>query len=98
MIKIKSKTDVITNSSSESYIIKTSLKTFEVKRIFYDYLEKTGEYGTEWEPACTGVFDAYFEQIDDDHVFVDYSVLCNLDDCERILGELFGKENVEYKY
>lgn len=98
MIKIKSKTDVITNSSSESYIIKTSLETYDVKRIFYDYLEKTGDYGTELEPIYTGIYDAYFEKVDEDHVLVDYSVLCNIDDCEEILVELFGKENVEFKY
>lgn len=97
MIKIRSITDVITNSSSEAYIVRNSGNSHEVREKFYDYLESLGKYGTERNPSYhCGYFDAEFEDLKGGGVLVDYAVLCNLDDCEGYLETLFGKENVEY--
>lgn len=94
MILVKSITDVITNSSSEAYTVKNSGNAGEVQDKFYEYLESLGIYGTEENHEHCGLFDADFTNNPDGSVYVDYAVLCNLDNCQGYLETVFGKENV----
>lgn len=97
-LKIKSRTDVITNSSSEVYLIKNSGSADYIRSVWQEYLEKHAE---EWNlgdpefPDYCGVWDYYAEDKPDGVVEFGYDILCNLDDCYGGLCELFGKENVE---
>lgn len=97
VLKVRSKTDVITNSSSEVYMIRNSGKACDIMAKFQEYLEEHAEeYGLEDPDRCEwiGIWDYYAEDKEDGVEF-GYEVLCNLDDCYGYLCELFGKDNVE---
>lgn len=99
-IEISSLIDVITNSSDEAYIIKTNLTLDEVETKFYDYLESLGEYGDREKPKFCGVFDAdiYYKDREQNEVMVDYPILTNIDDLDKVLETLFGEANVKEAY
>lgn len=94
-MKIKSKTDVITNSSDETYIIKTDLTEEEAKVLFYEYMEKNHHEewnNTEWrflEP------DLIYRDNKKGSIIFEWSILCNLDDAYGYLCDVFGKEFVK---
>ena len=97
MLKLKSKSDVITNSSDEVYAIRTGLSPEEVTREWYSFLENdehSEDYGTYNDPEWTGVFDAIIKEKEPGIIAIDYPVMCNVYGFRTCLEELFGKENV----
>jgi len=99
MIIIKSKIDVITNSSSECFSVKGHGSTFEVASKWYKFLEDNykDECGTIDNPKYNAIYNAKFYE-ENGKVFVDYTVLCNIDNAYEKMIECFGKENVEDEY
>ena len=95
-MNIKSKIDIITNSSSECFSVKNQGSTFEVASRWYKFLEDNykDDYGTPDNPRYSCVYDAYFYE-EDGRIFVDYSALCNIDDAYEKMVECFGKDNVK---
>ena len=97
-MKIRSVSDVITNSSSESYIIKNSGNKFDVEEAFDKFMKKN--HNDEWDEAewtsCKP--DQYVDGPGDGDVTIDWLVLCNLDDAYKYLRECFGEKNVEPEY
>lgn len=97
MLKIRSVSDVITNSSDEVYAVRTGLSAEEVEREWYSFLEsceESEEYGTLNNPQWTGVFDATIKEPIPGIITIDYPVLCNVENFKSKLEELFGKEQV----
>jgi hypothetical protein len=98
LINIQSFGDIITNSSSETFIIKNSGGDTidDVPKRFYNFIEsRYGQtYGTRDAPAFSGVYDADFYTKPDGSIVVDYQVMCNLDEGLEILEEIYGKGNV----
>lgn len=97
-MKIRSVSDIITNSSSESYIIKNSGNKFDVEEAFDKFMKKN--HNNEWDEAewtsCKP--DQYVDGPEDGDVTIDWLVLCNLDDACKYLCECFGEKNVEPEY
>lgn len=96
-MKIKSLVDIITNSSSECYQIKNTqgITAEEFKEKWFNELVRQGVYDKE-SSFATDTFllgDIYSE---DDYLYLDYPVLCNIDfDILKVLKEWFGENNVE---
>lgn len=88
MIKIKSVIDVITNSSSEVYLIRTDKSVEEFKKLWKNILLEIGE-----DPSDETIFGVWFDKIDSG-IQLSYPVMSNLDLSEELLIRLFGKENV----
>ena len=100
-MKIRSINDVITNSSDETFVIKTNLSPDEVQAKFEAYMEKYHEYewNEEWKEygfcdRSTYAPDSYTET-SDGNVMVSWDIMCNLDSPQKYLEECFGDENVE---
>lgn len=98
-MKIKSIVDVITNSSSECYTVKSNLDLGTVSDMVMDYIENkivTGqdEYYKDWKECCTDDTVVPVVEGANGVYHVDWDVLCNLDDAHGMLCELFGEENV----
>jgi len=98
-LKIRSISDVITNSSDEVYAVKTQLTPEEVEKKWNEFLEscngKPGEdYGTQDNPNWVGVYDATIKEPIPGIITIDYPVLCNVENFKSKLEELFGKEQV----
>ena len=96
-MKIKSLVDIITNSSSECYQIKNTqgITAEEFKEKWFNELVRQGVYDKESSFATdtTLLGDIYSE---DDYLYLDYPVLCNIDfDILKVLKEWFGENNVE---
>ncbi len=94
---VKSRTDVITNSSSETYIIRNRGTADMVKTLWLAYLANfSEEHGTPDNPKYSCVYsDFTVGELDDGGVELDYTVLCNVEDCYGKLCSLFGKDNIE---
>lgn len=95
-MKIRSVSDVITNSSSESYIIKNSGNKFDVEEAFDKFMKKN--HNDEWDETTEWSSykpDQYVDGPEDGDVTIDWLVLCNLDDAYKYLQECFGEENVK---
>jgi hypothetical protein len=99
-MKIKSIIDVITNSSSECFQIKNTLKLTEDEfREKWDkeikdlgYFNESGNciYGEYLDYTVRG--EIYSEG---EYLYLDYPVMCNIDqDIKEILENWFGKGNV----
>jgi hypothetical protein len=103
-MKIKSKIDIITNSSSECYQIKNTpgMTTEEFKEKWFGELIKQGVYdesGNCLDEFCkdhlqdTLLGDIYSEG---DYLYLDYPVMCNIDfNILEVLKKWFGDNNVE---
>lgn len=103
-MKIKSKIDVITNSSSECYQIKNTLglTTEEFKKKWFEELVKQKLFDEDGN--CLDEF--YKDSLQDtllgeiysekDYLYLDYPVMCNIDfNILKVLKEWFGDNNVE---
>ncbi len=94
--RIKSQTDVITNSSDETYIIKTTLTPTQVRERFERYM--SWFHPDEWDPDPDkrGTYEPdTVEAIGDTgEVMVSWDVLCNLDNASGYLGDCFGPDNI----
>lgn len=94
---VKSVTDVITNSSSETYIIRNRGNAKLIETLWLAYLANFAEeHGTPENPSYSCVYNGFdVTDKDDGSVELDYTVLCNVEDCYGKLCTLFGKENIE---
>ena len=100
-MRIRSINDVITNSSDETFIIRTKLSPDEVQAKFEAYMEKFHpyEWNDEWKEYGFRNRDTYapdsYTETDDGNVMISWDVMCNLDSPQKYLEECFGDENVE---
>lgn len=95
-MKIKSVTDVVTNSSSECFLIITNDSEEAVKNKWLDFIEKNNLY-FYWDGVkqTTGISDGFdCTKIAPEVIKLDYPVLCNVDDCFENLEKCFGEGNV----
>lgn len=99
-MRIRSINDVITNSSDETFVIKTKLSPDEVQAKFEAYMEKFHQYewNEEWKEYGFRNRETYapdsYKTIDDG-VLISWDVMCNLDAPQKYLEECFGDENVK---
>jgi hypothetical protein len=95
-MRVKSKTNIITNSSSECFSVRNHGGTVEVASKWFKYLEDNYKelYGTSENPLWSGVYDASI-YMEGDKVFIDYPILCNIDDILGKLCDCFNEDNVE---
>lgn len=94
-MKLTSISDVITNSSSEVYIITTSLSPEEFRAKWNDQLEEWGVFEEQYYTPGDPTFLGEIYRKNEHNLVLDYSVLCNLDqDVYKKLVEWFGKDNV----
>ena len=92
-IKIQSLSDIITNSSSEVYRVKTDIETWMFDDIWNKVLKDWGYSDEEIRDDST--ISGYIHR-EGDYIILDYSIMCNLDfSAEEKLNEIFGKENVK---
>ena len=92
-IKIQSLSDLITNSSSEVYRIKSNVETWMFREMWDGILKNWGYSEEEIRDDSTISGDIRREG---DYIILDYSIMCNLDySAEEKLNEIFGKENVK---
>lgn len=103
-MKIKSKIDVITNSSSECYQIKNTKNwtVEEFRKKWFDELVKNklfDEDGNCLDDFCKRhLKDTLLGNIyeEGDYLYLDYPVMCNIEfDILRVLKNWFGDNNVE---
>lgn len=99
-MKIKSKIDVITNSSSECYQIKNTseMTVEEFKKKWFDKLIEEHYFDKEGNCIYEHLRDTYEGTIysEANYLYLDYPVMCNIDfDILKVLKEWFGDNNVE---
>ena len=92
-IKVQSVSDIITNSSSEVYQIKTNVPWLMFREMWDSILRSWGESEEDIknDETISGII-----REENGYIILDYSVVCNVD--HSIFGklvELFGEENVK---
>lgn len=103
-MKIKSLVDVITNSSSECYIIKNpKICLSDFQELWENKLIKEGYYDEQMRPTEKTDYEDYIHgELSEDengNFRLDFPILCNLDfDVDEILREWFGTNNVDILY
>lgn len=96
-MKIKSITDVITNSSSECFLIITKDSEEDVKNKWLEFIEKNDLY-FYWDGVkhTTGISNGFeCTRMSPEVIKLDYVVLCNVDNCLENLEKCFGEGNVK---
>lgn len=94
LIRIQSVSDIITNSSSEIYQIKSDITETMFREIWNSVLRDWGysEEDIENDDTIYGII----RRKDNDYIILDYSIMCNLDfDALGKLRDIFGTENVK---
>jgi hypothetical protein len=94
LIRIQSVSDIITNSSSEIYQIKSDITETMFREIWNSVLRDWGysEEDIENDDTIYGII----RRKDNDYIILDYSIMCNLDfDALDKLRDIFGTENVK---
>ena len=94
LIRIQSVSDIITNSSSEIYQIKSDITETMFREIWNSVLRDWGysEEDIENDDTIYGII----RRKDDEYIILDYSIMCNLDfDAFDKLRDIFGTENVK---
>lgn len=102
-MKIRSITDVITNSSSECYQIKNTKNwtVEEFKKKWFSELVKNKLFdndGNCLDDFCRKCEYTLLGEIysEGDYLYLDYPVMCNIDfDILKVLEDWFGDNNVE---
>lgn len=92
-IRIQSVSDIITNSSSEIYQIKSNIPVYYFREIWDSILRNWGysEEDIENDSTISGII-----REEGEYIILDYSIMCNLNESvEGKLAELFGSENVK---
>lgn len=90
-IKIQSFSDVITNSSSELFVINTDLSKWKVQEIWYKILKSHG-YDMD-DSSYTG-----YTYADGKKIHISFVGMCNVgSDARRSLEEVFGIDNISYE-
>jgi hypothetical protein len=94
LIKIQSVSDIITNSSSEIYQIKSDITETMFREIWDSVLRDWG-YPEEEINGDETIYGIIIRK-DSDYIILDYSVMCNLNhDAFDKLRDIFGTENVK---
>lgn len=95
-INIQSISDIITNSSSETFTIRTDTPVEVVREWFYNALRKWGYSDEEIEEDSSIGGDVHGYN---GKVHIDYNVMCNVNESiYDLLAETFGAHNVESNY
>lgn len=97
-IKIQSVSDIITNSSSEVYLIKTEISKEQLREMWDRQLEEWKVREEKWyHPSLEETYRGEVRVEEDGRLCLAYDVLCNVDqNIEAKLKEWFGEENVEF--
>lgn len=91
-IRTQSVSDIITNSSSETFIIQTSLNEYAFTEIWENILTELG-YSLKDRTYYGSIRQNYTGFV------IDFPIMCNLeDDVIEELYKYFGKNNVEIEY
>lgn len=91
-IRTQSVSDIITNSSSETFIIQTSLTEYAFADVWENILTELG-YSLYDETYYGNIKQNYTGFV------IDFPIMCNLeDDVIEELYKYFGKNNVEIEY
>lgn len=94
LIKIQSASDIITNSSSEIYSIKTDTD-IDIVRSLWDQI-LLNEYGFEKDTLeDETIRGKIYRDEETGNIILDYTIMCNVDNVEDKLKEIFGKDNVK---
>lgn len=96
VIDIQSVSDLITNSSSESFTIYTTAPVDVVREWFYSALRKWGYTDEEIDEDSSigGHVHGY-----NGKVIIDYNIMCNVNESiYDLLAETFGAHNVKSEY
>ena len=97
-IKIQSITDVITNSSSEIFRIKSTMDTDTFKNIWHDIL-RIHNYDISEDSYSTSTYTGDYICQNGKWIEIHFSTMCNVDqDAREHLELLFGKDNIYYDY
>ena len=99
-MQIKSIIDVITNSSSECYLVKTNLPIDECKERFIKEVEKLWDEKEEFNLNNFNNDPTYSPRIErlypgSEVVRFSWDILCNLGCSYNALVNIFGKENIK---
>ena len=92
-IKLQSVSDIITNSSSEIYQIKSDIPVYFFRDIWNNILKHWGYSEEEINDDCTisGIITE-----NNGYITLSYDIMCNINEnIEEKLVELFGRENVK---
>lgn len=103
-MRIKSITDIITNSSSECYQIKNSgISEGKFQEMWNEELVKRGvfdESGNYLDEFCKDNLEHTLRGLiysEDGYLYLDFPSMCNIDfSIREVLEGWFGVENVEY--
>lgn len=94
LIKVQSASDIITNSSSEIYSIKTDTDVNIVRSLWDQIL--LNEYGFEKDNLeDETIRGKIYRDKETGNIILDYNIMCNVDNVEDKLKEIFGKDNVK---
>lgn len=90
-IEIQSISDIITNSSSELYTIKSDVPDKQFREMWNEKLRELGfsEDDIFYDETIGG--EIYMEN---GKLYLDYPVMCNVENIENYLYEWFGRDNV----
>lgn len=92
-IKIQGVSDIITNSSSEIYQIKSNIPVEFFREIWDNILRNWGY--TEEDIESDSTISGHIRE-ENDYIILDYSIMCNINESvEEKLIELFGSNNVK---
>ena len=93
-LKVQSTSDIITNSSSEVYSIKTDTDVIIVRSLWDQIL--LSEYGFEKDRLEDSTISGkIYRDEETGNIILDYSIMCNVDNVETKLKEIFGEDNVK---
>jgi len=91
-IKVQSYSDIITNSSSELFTIKTDLSWFEFETMWEEALRIRG-YDTDDETHHGTI---YYDEDRNNIITINFPVMCNLNnDMYEWLNYTFGRINIK---
>ena len=96
-IKIQSTSDVITNSSSEVYLVKTNISAQQFREMWDKQLKEWKITEEEfYTPELDFTYRGEIYEAGDGWLYLSYDILCNIDqNIEGKLIEWFGRENVK---
>lgn len=96
-IKLQSVSDIITNSSSECYTIKSRIEETQLREILDKQLAEWG-YEREENGGFSGVYD-YWIHREGKYILVNWSVMCNVsENLVDFFRSIFGKDSVWVEY
>jgi len=102
-IKVQSAGDIITNSSSECYTIKSDLDLAAFDDMWFNfllehhYINEEGTFIGEYPELAETYLGNIYK--DEDGLHLDFPVLCNInEDLSEWLSNIFGAENVTFDW